>query len=191
MKDAGEKTTKRFCHFYLFGFFIPPSLILSACVCSAQVRIFPYLIGRESAFADNLKWMACANKGLRRSDKHSDIRGPWRYLGLVWLATPVCVCGGSSSFCQKGMKWYLGVWRGVGVRGEAAVIPLPVRVSSPRLLTADGCSMSCQRSGWVPSGRESHSQQNTSQGKGGGLWSNLTCPVWGVVTHTQLELTVH
>lgn len=31
---------------------------------SAQVRIFPYLIGRESAFADNLKWMACANKGL-------------------------------------------------------------------------------------------------------------------------------
>lgn len=31
---------------------------------SPQVRIFPYLIGRESAFADNLKWMACANKGL-------------------------------------------------------------------------------------------------------------------------------
>ncbi|XP_051528529.1 voltage-dependent calcium channel subunit alpha-2/delta-3-like isoform X6 [Myxocyprinus asiaticus] len=28
-----------------------------------EVRIFPYLIGRESAFADNLKWMACANKG--------------------------------------------------------------------------------------------------------------------------------
>uniref|UniRef100_H3DB17 Calcium voltage-gated channel auxiliary subunit alpha2delta 3 n=1 Tax=Tetraodon nigroviridis TaxID=99883 RepID=H3DB17_TETNG len=27
-----------------------------------KVRIFPYLIGRESAFADN-KWMACANKG--------------------------------------------------------------------------------------------------------------------------------
>ncbi|XP_057207734.1 voltage-dependent calcium channel subunit alpha-2/delta-3-like [Triplophysa rosa] len=28
-----------------------------------KVRIFPYLIGRESAFADHLKWMACANKG--------------------------------------------------------------------------------------------------------------------------------
>ncbi|KAJ8400157.1 hypothetical protein AAFF_G00398510 [Aldrovandia affinis] len=28
-----------------------------------KVRIFPYLIGRESAFADNLKWMACDNKG--------------------------------------------------------------------------------------------------------------------------------
>ncbi|XP_033995301.1 voltage-dependent calcium channel subunit alpha-2/delta-3-like isoform X1 [Trematomus bernacchii] len=28
-----------------------------------KVRIFPYLIGRESAYADNLKWMACANKG--------------------------------------------------------------------------------------------------------------------------------
>ena len=33
-------------------------------VCPMQVRIFPYLIGRESAFADNLKWMACANKGV-------------------------------------------------------------------------------------------------------------------------------
>ncbi|XP_023378066.1 voltage-dependent calcium channel subunit alpha-2/delta-3-like [Pteropus vampyrus] len=28
-----------------------------------KVRIFTYLIGREAAFADNLKWMACANKG--------------------------------------------------------------------------------------------------------------------------------
>ncbi|KAA0713547.1 Voltage-dependent calcium channel subunit alpha-2/delta-3 [Triplophysa tibetana] len=28
-----------------------------------KVRIFPYLIGRESAFADHMKWMACANKG--------------------------------------------------------------------------------------------------------------------------------
>ncbi|KAJ7403291.1 hypothetical protein BTVI_78596 [Pitangus sulphuratus] len=29
----------------------------------SEVRIFTYLIGREAAFADNLKWMACANKG--------------------------------------------------------------------------------------------------------------------------------
>ncbi|XP_025771756.1 voltage-dependent calcium channel subunit alpha-2/delta-3 [Puma concolor] len=29
----------------------------------SDVRIFTYLIGREAAFADNLKWMACANKG--------------------------------------------------------------------------------------------------------------------------------
>ncbi|KAG9483621.1 hypothetical protein GDO78_009508, partial [Eleutherodactylus coqui] len=28
-----------------------------------KVRIFTYLIGREAAFADNMKWMACANKG--------------------------------------------------------------------------------------------------------------------------------
>ncbi|XP_039336638.1 voltage-dependent calcium channel subunit alpha-2/delta-3 isoform X5 [Mauremys reevesii] len=28
-----------------------------------KVRMFTYLIGREAAFADNLKWMACANKG--------------------------------------------------------------------------------------------------------------------------------
>ncbi|VTJ63289.1 Hypothetical predicted protein, partial [Marmota monax] len=33
------------------------------CLSSLQVRIFTYLIGREAAFADNLKWMACANKG--------------------------------------------------------------------------------------------------------------------------------
>lgn len=38
--------------------------ISERAMSSAQVRIFPYLIGRESAFADNLKWMACANKGL-------------------------------------------------------------------------------------------------------------------------------
>ncbi|ELW70329.1 Voltage-dependent calcium channel subunit alpha-2/delta-3 [Tupaia chinensis] len=41
----------------------------SALSCSLSspwgdmVRIFTYLIGREAAFADNLKWMACANKG--------------------------------------------------------------------------------------------------------------------------------
>ncbi|KAK2091303.1 hypothetical protein P7K49_030587 [Saguinus oedipus] len=34
---------------------------------SFQVRIFTYLIGREAAFADNLKWMACANKGSMRA----------------------------------------------------------------------------------------------------------------------------
>uniref|UniRef100_A0A803JAZ7 Calcium channel, voltage-dependent, alpha 2/delta subunit 3 n=1 Tax=Xenopus tropicalis TaxID=8364 RepID=A0A803JAZ7_XENTR len=28
-----------------------------------KVRMFTYLIGREAAFADNMKWMACANKG--------------------------------------------------------------------------------------------------------------------------------
>ena len=37
---------------------------------SSQVRIFTYLIGREAAFADNLKWMACANKG-RSPDEFS------------------------------------------------------------------------------------------------------------------------
>ncbi|XP_078066286.1 voltage-dependent calcium channel subunit alpha-2/delta-3 [Mustelus asterias] len=28
-----------------------------------KVRIFAYLIGREAVFSENLKWMACANKG--------------------------------------------------------------------------------------------------------------------------------
>lgn len=45
-------------------------------VSPAQVRIFPYLIGRESAFADNLKWMACANKGLE----------------FLHSSRPLCVC---------------------------------------------------------------------------------------------------
>lgn len=47
--------------------FFNPSIFdtVNIYVSFAQVRIFPYLIGRESAFADNLKWMACANKGLR------------------------------------------------------------------------------------------------------------------------------
>ncbi|KAJ3588536.1 hypothetical protein NHX12_012128, partial [Muraenolepis orangiensis] len=37
--------------------------LVQADVPNKDVRIFPYLIGRESAFAENLKWMACANKG--------------------------------------------------------------------------------------------------------------------------------
>lgn len=52
----------------MFVCFFNPS-IFDIYVSSAQVRIFPYLIGRESAFADNLKWMACANKGSGLFDK--------------------------------------------------------------------------------------------------------------------------
>lgn len=52
-------------------FFNPSfSKTLVIYVSFKQVRLFPYLIGRESAFADNLKWMACANKGWRPFDKH-------------------------------------------------------------------------------------------------------------------------
>ncbi|KQK80733.1 hypothetical protein AAES_90294 [Amazona aestiva] len=40
------------------------NLLFSYCSQTAnKIRIFTYLIGREAAFADNLKWMACANKG--------------------------------------------------------------------------------------------------------------------------------
>ncbi|CAB1354120.1 unnamed protein product [Coregonus sp. 'balchen'] len=47
-----------------------------------KVRIFPYLIGRESAFADNMKWMACANKEayvdstLSQAHKSRNKKGP-------------------------------------------------------------------------------------------------------------------
>lgn len=30
---------------------------------SCQVRVFTYLIGREMTFAENVKWIACNNKG--------------------------------------------------------------------------------------------------------------------------------
>uniref|UniRef100_A0A8C1VXM6 Calcium channel, voltage dependent, alpha2/delta subunit 3 n=1 Tax=Cyprinus carpio TaxID=7962 RepID=A0A8C1VXM6_CYPCA len=49
-----------------------------------KVRIFPYLIGRESAFADNLKWMACANKGFVPPQKNQGI-----LLGVVGTDIPI------------------------------------------------------------------------------------------------------
>lgn len=66
---TGRLSTKETHH---FACFFNPSIFetVDTYVSSAQVRIFPYLIGRESAFADNLKWMACANKGLGLFDKH-------------------------------------------------------------------------------------------------------------------------
>lgn len=55
----------------------------------------------------------------------------------VFACVHVCVCAGSDSFRQEAMKWHLG-----GVRGQSALIPLPVRVSPPRLLAADGSHVS-------------------------------------------------
>lgn len=34
---------------------------------SLQVRVFTYLIGREMTFADNVKWIACNNKGKKNN----------------------------------------------------------------------------------------------------------------------------
>ena len=34
-----------------------------AALLYPQVRVFTYLIGREMTFADNVKWIACNNKG--------------------------------------------------------------------------------------------------------------------------------
>lgn len=57
---------------------------------SLQVRIFPYLIGRESAFAENLKWMACANKG----GASNTCMDHWNMLFfIISPALCVCVCG--------------------------------------------------------------------------------------------------
>uniref|UniRef100_A0A3B3YUS0 VWFA domain-containing protein n=1 Tax=Poecilia mexicana TaxID=48701 RepID=A0A3B3YUS0_9TELE len=49
-----------------------------------KVRIFPYLIGRESAFADNLKWMACANKYFSQISTLADVQeNVMRYLHVM------------------------------------------------------------------------------------------------------------
>ena len=156
----------------------------SIYVSSAQVRIFPYLIGRESAFADNLKWMACANKGLGLFDKHfsrqlpirasrtfwcgvsrRDMRLRMYRVCVVWLCVCVCVCvtcvsmcvcAGSDSFCQEAMKWHLG-----GVRGQSSLIPLPVRVSPPWLLAADGSHVSTLRMSALWKGKSQPGKQIT------------------------------
>lgn len=71
--------------------FFNPSIFetVDIYVSSAQVRIFPYLIGRESAFADNLKWMACANKGLGFFDKHFSRQPRVRVSNTVWCGVSV------------------------------------------------------------------------------------------------------
>ena len=40
---------------------------------SLQVRVFTYLIGREMTFADNVKWIACNNKG-KKNKKQNKIK---------------------------------------------------------------------------------------------------------------------
>ena len=88
----------------LHVFFFNPSIYVS----SAQVRIFPYLIGRESAFADNLKWMACANKGLGLFDKRFSRQLPIRVSRTLWCGVSAvwyededvsCLCGLAVCVC--------------------------------------------------------------------------------------------
>lgn len=67
---------------------------------SLQVRIFPYLIGRESAFAENLKWMACANKG----GDPTHARTPCNVLFFFRITTMFAVLPKTQSFqkiCSK------------------------------------------------------------------------------------------
>lgn len=79
-------------HVFYVACFPSISVTVNIYVFSAQVRIFPYLIGRESAFADNLKWMACANKGWRLFDKHfSRELCDWVW-NTVWCAVSVEWC---------------------------------------------------------------------------------------------------
>lgn len=47
-------------------------------ILSLQVRVFTYLIGREMTFAENVKWIACNNKGkkprIKKKKKTSSLR---------------------------------------------------------------------------------------------------------------------
>lgn len=111
-------------------------------VSSVQVRIFPYLIGRESAFADNLKWMACANKGLGLYENHVPTHFHIRVLVMMrhlcmegsrtcgtahtcacymCPSLHACVCTGPDSFSPRSSE--VALW---GIRGQSALIPLPV-----------------------------------------------------------------
>lgn len=97
----------------------------------AQVRIFPYLIGRESAFADNLKWMACANKGWKRFlwstlqlgftlELWGDVCGCLPPLCVICIS--VCMLAVAQTLSSK-KQWSVTLG---GVRGQSALIPLLV-----------------------------------------------------------------
>ncbi|TNM88860.1 hypothetical protein fugu_005114 [Takifugu bimaculatus] len=87
-------------------------------VSPAQVRIFPYLIGRESAFADNLKWMAC------------DVVGAVLVVGAPRAVVPwwCCWCGWwcGAVFCAVAVLWWWCVLVLVG--GGVLVLPVVVVV---------------------------------------------------------------
>lgn len=183
---------------YFWGYCVLISFI-SETVSSVQVRIFPYLIGRESAFADNLKWMACANKGLWH---FGDILKTAPYQSWVdpvynfpWCVVYV-MCGCMwmfwlPLFLPKGNEVALG-----GVRGQSALIPLPVRVCPPQLRTPDGSHVSVLRMSalWKP--KSQPGKHNTE-----GLWgdphpppplphtgsscNSLMCLIWNTVTASQ------
>lgn len=103
------------------------------------------------------------------------------------FAVYVCVtralvpaCAGSDSFWQEAMKWHLG-----GVRGQSTLIPLPVRVSPPWLLAADGSHVSTLRMSALWKGKSQPGKQIT-QGLWGQkhpslfrppLWDNLARPI--------------
>lgn len=101
--ESGQEDKAQRRRITLHVFFNP-----SIYVSSAQVRIFPYLIGRESAFADNLKWMACANKGLGLFDKHFSGQLPIRVSRTFWCGVSAaryevedvsCLCGLAVCVC--------------------------------------------------------------------------------------------
>lgn len=68
-----------------------------------QVRIFPYLIGRESAFAENLKWMACANKGGLFKDGTFSL--PMICFGGVKVQRVTVSWRKSITLCSSGFVW--------------------------------------------------------------------------------------
>lgn len=48
-------------------------LLLFNSPSPTQVRVFTYLIGREMTFAENVKWIACNNKG--KGKLTNDLKG--------------------------------------------------------------------------------------------------------------------
>lgn len=131
---------------------ILPSL---TSMCPLQVRIFPYLIGRESAFADNLKWMACANKGSGHFDKLL-----WRHPCVIRLKTVWCgvlcdvkdVCGCVCVLAWAGSDSSERRWSGTWRQGHRSIRSNPSSCQSvfplaahcwwlPRVNVLDECTL--------------------------------------------------
>lgn len=143
----------------MFGVILPSLKRVDIHVSFAQVRIFPYLIGRESAFADNLKWMACANKGLGLFDKHLTRQLCVRvhvflWSCVVWLGMYIShfvhLCVYMCMYCitlflPRGTEVALG-----GVQRSICSNPSSCQCLPLWLLTPDGSHVStlCMSGGW-------------------------------------------
>lgn len=110
------------------------------------------------------------------------IRVVWPGVLSVFSCVHACVCACFDSLCQEAMKWHLG-----GVRGQSALIPLPVRVSPPWLLAADGSHVSTL---WMSALWKGKSGKEKGKQITEGLWGNKPQTLFPH-TDPHREITLH